>query len=217
MVIEGVFDSDIPYFLRYLPMLSITRFRNDHKLYCEQQSCDLWLTINPDSTPHIRDAASADLIMTKTMTAKATVDAFLPDTPNLFTFHTSNDMSKSNRTRDYNKFIHYNRGSFRKNSRLLYETWCNHPEWPTLIFIIPGVADWTCGSFPLGAAAPKNIIVYSPKVTMKQLKDLVNMAGVFVCPSMYEGYSNPSSLLCQERDPLFLRTLTRAQVWALPE
>jgi hypothetical protein len=203
LYIEGDFRTPFRGFLRqYLGF-----GRVDYSRYCralhahDHIPCTTWLTINQDFPPDANALGTIDVVLTKTEVTTKMLETYLstihttsmpglgpgkgrPEV--LFTKHSSmrtHDALDIN-TKNFSLFLHYNRGSRRKNSDAVYKAWLQHPEWPTLVFVHPR-SPWMVSP----DREPTNLIVHE-YLSPEAMRNLSAAAGVWICLSSTEGYGH---------------------------
>ena len=150
-----------------------------------------WMMVNQDYMPEYVDLTQMDVILSKTyVTTTLLHNLQLGMNPYIvFTKHTSRDMRANTPlgSQDFNRFLHYNRGSVLKNSEVVFRVWARHPEWPKLTFIHPLIHKWL-NQYAQGHT-PANMILHQG-VSTETLFELANSQGVHLCPSTNEGFGH---------------------------
>lgn len=189
LYVEGDFRTPFRGFIRqYLGIGKV-----DYSRYCKALHatdgvpCTTWLMLNQDFPPDANSLRSIDVILTKTAITKSLLEAYLGPVEKpriIFTKHSSlrAPAPETLTHKNFSLFLHYNRGSIRKNSAMVYRAWMKHPEWPTLVFVHPQAA-W------MQAHHGPNMVVHS-YLSTEEMEALAARAGVWVCMSSTEGYGH---------------------------
>jgi glycosyltransferase involved in cell wall biosynthesis len=95
---------------------------------------------------------------------------------------TSEDRLREDIAPDYGRFLHLAGRSTFKNTALVLELWHKHPEWPRLTLIQhPDNAPST---------VPGNVDLISRHLPDGELRELQNLHGIHLCPSISEGWGH---------------------------
>ncbi|RMX69505.1 hypothetical protein DD238_002740 [Peronospora effusa] len=110
-----------------------------------------------------------------------------------YTKHTSRDVYQPAVQRDWTSFLHLAGWSPFKNTRVIFQAWALHPEWPQLIIrvIEPELCRWIEEQFgDMDSWLLQNVDYACGSVPAEERDRLQNQIGLHLCPSETEGFGH---------------------------
>ena len=152
-----------------------------------------WLYVNLDVTNFNRDVNGVlkmpNMLVCKTLFTYNKLKSMTNPNRVAYTGFTSVDRYDASYTKDYRSFIHLAGKSPAKGTEAVIEAWIRNPQWPKLTVV--------CRDYPmrvvdeiLGDVLYDNIDVYKTHVSESDLSKMVNVNGIHICPSRYEGFGH---------------------------
>lgn len=103
-----------------------------------------------------------------------------PRLPQATTGFTADDRYDPSQRKDFRRFLHVAGTSPFKNTRVVFDAWQRHPEWPRLTIVSQ--------RFRPGATPGPNIDLVAARPSDREIARLMNECGVFILPSAVEGF-----------------------------
>ncbi|CAI5743647.1 unnamed protein product [Peronospora destructor] len=110
-----------------------------------------------------------------------------------YTKHSSRDVYQPAVQRDWTSFLHLAGWSPFKNTRVIFQAWALHPEWPQLIIrvIEPELCRWIEEQFgDMDSWLLQNVDYACGSVPAEEKDRLQNQVGLHLCPSETEGFGH---------------------------